>query len=96
MSLRFTIAVALSIVCLATPAWADYEAGWDAYNRGDYGTAFRGWLPLAEQGDANAQLLLGILYDKGQRGPHDSVNAHALGMPPNNGLQNDAPQAARA
>jgi uncharacterized protein len=75
MSLRFPIALALSIVCLATLTWADYEAGWQAYNRGDYGTAFREWLPLAEQGDANAQLLLGILYDRGQSGPHDSVNA---------------------
>jgi TPR repeat protein len=75
ITLRFPVALVLSIVCLATPAWADYEAGWDAYNRGDYGTAFRESQPLAEQGDANVQVLLGILYDKGQRGPHDSVQS---------------------
>ena len=33
MSLRFPIAVVLSIVCLAVPAWADYKAGEDAYWR---------------------------------------------------------------
>jgi TPR repeat protein len=75
MVLRLTIAIVPLIVCLATLAWADYEAGWDAYNRGDRGSAFREWRPLAEQGDANAQLLLGILYDKGLFGPHDSVDA---------------------
>lgn len=80
----------------AEAAWADYKAGEEAYNRGDYATALREWRQLAEQGDANAQFLLGILYDKGQRGPHDSVNAHAPGLPPNNGLQHDAPQLARA
>jgi TPR repeat protein len=55
MSLRFPIAVELSIVCLAVPAWADYKAGEDAYHRGDFSTALREWRPLAEQGDALAQ-----------------------------------------
>ena len=36
MSLRFTIVLVLSIVCLAVPAWADFQAGMDANNRGDY------------------------------------------------------------
>ena len=52
MSLRFPIAVVLSIVCLAAPAWADFQAGMDAYNRGDYATALREWRPLAELGIA--------------------------------------------
>jgi endonuclease YncB( thermonuclease family) len=33
MSLRFTIALVLSLVCLATPAWADFKAGVDTSNR---------------------------------------------------------------
>ena len=41
ISLRFPIALVLSIICLATPAWADYRAGMDAYLRGDYATALR-------------------------------------------------------
>jgi hypothetical protein len=70
-SLRFTIAVVLSIVCLAVPAWADGQTGVDAYTRGDYATAEREWRPLAKQGNAAAQCNLGVLYDKGQGGPQD-------------------------
>jgi len=75
MSLRFPIAVVLSIICLAVPAWADYKAGEDAYNRGDYATALREWRPLAEQGDALAQYNLGVLYRKGRGVPQDDVQA---------------------
>ena len=35
MSLRFLVALVLSIVCLAAPAWADFKAGMDAYQRSD-------------------------------------------------------------
>ena len=35
-ALRFPIALALSIVCLAAPAKADFQAGMDAYNRKDH------------------------------------------------------------
>ena len=41
------------------------ERGGAAYNQGDYGTALREWRPLAEQGDAGAQLNLGFMYDNG-------------------------------
>jgi TPR repeat protein len=75
MLLRFPIAVVLSIVCLAVPAWADYKAGEDASNRGDYATALREWRPLAEQGDARAQYNLGVLYRKGRGVPQDDVQA---------------------
>ena len=54
MALRFPIALVLSVICLAAPAWADYQAGMDAYNGGDYATALREWRPLAEQGDPRA------------------------------------------
>jgi uncharacterized protein len=75
MSLRFPIAVVLSIVCLAVPVWADFQAGMDANNRGDYATALREWRPLAEQGDARAQYNLGVLYRKGRGVPQDDVQA---------------------
>ena len=42
------------------------EAGLDAHLIGNYQTAFRVLKPLAEQGDAVAQLYLGIMYAKGQ------------------------------
>ncbi len=69
--LRFPIALVLSIVCLATPAWADFQAGVDAYLRGDYATALCEFRPVAEQGDAEAQYNLGLLYDNGWGVPQD-------------------------
>ena len=83
MSLRFTITLVLSIVCLAVPACANYKAGvganyrtgLDAYERGDYATALRQWRLLAEQGDASAQYNLGLLYTNGQGVPKDDVQA---------------------
>ncbi len=75
MSLGFPIALVLSVVCLAVPAWADFQAGMDANDRGDYATALREWRPLAEQGDALAQYNLGVLYRKGRGVPQDDVQA---------------------
>jgi uncharacterized protein len=75
MSLRFTITFVLSIIGLAVPAWADFQAGMEANNRGDYATALREWRPLAGQGDALAQYNLGVLYRKGRGMPQDDVQA---------------------
>ena len=44
----------------------DLEDGVYAYERKDYKAAYKLWLPLAEQGDAGAQYLLGYMYDLGQ------------------------------
>jgi TPR repeat protein len=74
-SLRFPVALALSIVCLAAPAWGDFKAGEDAYHRGDYATALREWQPLAEQGQAVAQYQLGLLYANGQGVTKDDAKA---------------------
>ncbi len=50
---------------LMRPAWADIQDGRAAYERGDYQTALREWRPLAEQGLAEAQWSLGVLYESG-------------------------------
>ena len=60
---------------LAAPAWAGYQEGIDAYERGDYGTALKEFRPLAEQGHAWAQYNLGVLYDQGHDVPQDSQEA---------------------
>ena len=75
MSLRFITPLVLSIVCLAVPAWADFQAGEDAYHRGDYATAVREWSPLAKLGVAASQFHLGQLYANGQGVPQDYVQA---------------------
>ena len=44
----------------------DFAAGLSAYGAGDYATALQEWKPLAEQGNADAQLNLGNMYYDGQ------------------------------
>ena len=66
---RLTFAVLLAGVGLG--ANADFNEGIAAYERGDYATALRAWQPLAEQGDAEAQSMLGQMYDEGEGVPQD-------------------------
>jgi TPR repeat protein len=56
-------------------AWAGMEEGLAAFNRGDFATAFKEWKPLAEQGDAEAQYNLGVLYQYGRGAPQDDAEA---------------------
>ena len=53
----------------------DFQDGVDAYKNGDYKEAVRLWLPLAEQGYANAQYNLGLMYANGQGVPQDDKEA---------------------
>ena len=46
-----------------------------AAKRGDYATAFRLWRPLADQGDADAQSNLGVMYANGQGVPQNHAEA---------------------
>ncbi len=50
---------------LTAPAWAGFNEGMAAYQRGDYVTTLREWRPLAEQGNAKAQYGLALMYGKG-------------------------------
>ena len=70
--------LALAIVFVlgfTPPAWADFSDGVAAYNRGDYTTAFREFKPLAEQGFANAQNNLGVMYNRGDGVAQDYAEA---------------------
>ena len=56
----------------------DFEKGFDAYYSGDFATALREWRPLADQGNADAQLAakaLEMAYE--QRGRPDAVMFHS-------------------
>lgn len=44
------------------PAAAEQEDGVAAFQRGDYATALRAFMPLAEQGDATAQVRVASAY----------------------------------
>ncbi len=69
--MRLQRTLPLSLLILFLLAWtslasADFQAGEDAYERGDYETALKEWRPLAEQDDASAQTRLGFMYGKGE------------------------------
>ena len=43
----------------------DFNKGLEAAEAGDFATAMKEWKPLAEQGNAKAQAIIGILYENG-------------------------------
>ena len=62
-------------ILLTSLAHADFQAGQDAYERGDYATALKEWQPLAEAGNGEAAERLGILYFMGEGVPKDNAEA---------------------
>jgi TPR repeat protein len=55
----------LTTIGLAAPATPVGHPGLAAFAAGDYTTAIKIWTPMAENGDANAQANLGIMYFRG-------------------------------
>ena len=75
-TLKHELAVILLMLSFASPVAAGPgEDAMAAYARGDYATALRLLRPLAEQGDAQAQYNLGVLYDNGQGVPKNDAEA---------------------
>ena len=72
--LLLTLAVLLGSAGISESA--DLQKGWDAYKNKDYATALREWKPLAEQGNADAQNNLGVIYNNGWGVLLDFVRAH--------------------
>jgi TPR repeat protein len=56
---------------------ADFAAGLEAHQRGDYAAALREWRPLAEAGNVDALNNLGAMHFEGQGVPKDEVRAYA-------------------
>ena len=69
MTLLFLLAV------LVPAEAAEYQAGREAFERGDFVAALREFRPLAEQGDAGAQFLLGVMDAGGKGVPQDHATA---------------------
>ncbi|WP_374377518.1 tetratricopeptide repeat protein [Dongia sp.] len=73
---RSLSALALLLSLTQTPsAFADGVAGLKAYEAGDYATALKEFLPLAEAGQASAQAALGQMYLDGHGVPQDPTQA---------------------
>ena len=72
---RGILTVFLAMLLSAPSLAANIQVSWEAYQRGDYATALKEWRPLAEQGNAAAQVGLGVMYDNGQGVTQDFVEA---------------------
>ena len=64
--LRGVFILVLTLVLSAPVLAADFQAGLEAYKRGDYATALEELRPLAELGLAEAQSMLGVRYENGE------------------------------
>src|SRR5258707_12189861 len=64
--------LATQILGIASAVAGPWEDGTAAYNRGDYVPAVRLFRLLAEQGNAKAQNMLGVMYRRGQGVPRNS------------------------
>lgn len=64
------------LLAFASSAWGgDFTKGQDAYNVGDYETAIAEWQPLADEGNADGQFGVGLLYANGFGVPMDDAEA---------------------
>ena len=73
--LSFLLALTFLFLFSCSDSGDDFQDGLDAYQKQDYKTAHRLWLPLAKQGNAPAQHNLGVMYDNGQGVPQDYKEA---------------------
>jgi len=87
---KFLATLLISFSLISFPSWAaDFDKGVAAYQSGDYATALREWTPLAEQGYAEAQYNLGLMYRNGQGVLQDNIYAHMWGnIASSNGSEN--------
>jgi uncharacterized protein len=74
IAIQFPVTLVLTIVCLAASAWAGNKAD-EAYDQEDCATAVSEMRPLAEDGNAAAQVNLGLHYYNGQGVPQNYVLA---------------------
>jgi len=63
------------VILLAHPGTGWVDRGVEAFHLGDYVTAYREFLPLAQQGDARGQFGIGGMYYDGLDRPQDYVQA---------------------
>lgn len=79
-AIKMTVALLL-VAAFSAPAMAGFEEGLAAYKKDDYATALKEFRPLAEKGNAEAQKMLGRMYDDGEGVAKDDVEAFLLLKP---------------
>lgn len=71
----FCVLLQLSCGPSANKASAELSVGQQAYDKGDYATALKEFLPLARQGNPVAQSYVGFMHENGQGVPQDYKEA---------------------
>ena len=72
---KLTVALLLFTLSALTSWAGDFQKGMSAYYSGDYTTALEELAALAEQGDTDAQFILGSMHENGQGVPQDYKQA---------------------
>ena len=76
MRIRLTSILTVLSLILSSVSWsADFVKGQEAYSSGDYQAAITEWQPLAEEGHADSQFGMGLLYANGFGVPLDDAQA---------------------
>ena len=76
MKLLTSLIVGAFFVFGAVSAQAqNFAKGFAAYETGDFATALKEWRPFAEQGNADAQNNLGVMYENGKGVARDTAEA---------------------
>ncbi len=73
--LAFLVLAGLHTKAMGEPASASFLEGWAAYENKDYSSALKHWKPLAEEGNPDAQYLVGIMFSNGLGVPVDFEKA---------------------
>jgi hypothetical protein len=69
------LGLAIALLLGVQSAWADVDAGLRAAHEGDYEAAVAEWRPVAQDGNARAEFLLGLAYRTGKGVAQDPANA---------------------
>ena len=73
---RILLVLTVLVSLVSVPAIAqDFNKGVAAFQSGDYATALKQWMPLAEKDDAEVQRNIGIMYQQGLGVPQSDAEA---------------------
>ncbi|MBR8216268.1 tetratricopeptide repeat protein [Burkholderia vietnamiensis] len=75
MQIKYLLAALVFLTTSLTAFATNYAQENAAYRNNDYGTAMAQLAPLAAQGDADAQMLVGFMYQNGKGVPQDYAEA---------------------
>ena len=75
LNMRLRLVCALFVFFTPHGAHPGWDLGESAYKQRNYSTAVREWLPLAKEGNVEAQYNIGIMYSQGQGMPRDMASA---------------------